>query len=199
MIFYIFIKVFNYNIVIINLKFIWLCLTEAGLVYKNAKDVRLLCSTSSYIRYRQTPFRSNLKNTSPHVRCGYIWADNSVSAAIRCRRWASFTVRSAEYILIGDFDIPNDWQNAFGVIRDPVWPLSDSGWNPCPSSKCEITTFFVKDAPFPTTIFYVLQHIRSLATLSKFFRCKFISLFCHMAAGILVFYGRSSLLPSHFL
>ena len=59
--------------------------------------------------------------------------------------------------------------------------------------------FFVKDAPFPTTIFYVLQHIRSLATLSKFFRCKFISLFCHMAAGILVFYGRSSLLPSHFL
>lgn len=31
-------------------------LTDAVLGYKNAKDVRLLCSTSLSIRYRQTPY-----------------------------------------------------------------------------------------------------------------------------------------------
>ena len=62
---------------------------------------------------------------------------------------------------VGDFDTRNDWQNAFGVIRDPVWPLSDSGWNPCPSSKCEITTFLWR-MPHFRQLFFMFYNISAV-------------------------------------
>ena len=122
--------------------------------YKNAKDVRLLCSTSLSIRYRQTPFWENLKNTSPHVRCGYDDDAFLRPDQKRCRKWASFTVCSLKYVKLAISILGTTGKLPLALVKGCMPDLCRSmAFTPCyPITECKFTNYLWR-TPTSTAFF----------------------------------------------
>ena len=138
--------------------------------------MRLLCFTSLSIRYRQTPFSRNLKNTSPHVRCGYECDASGVFRNAAGKGHSSPFVRLNIHF----------WRFRYSErLANCLWrdeklsphPLTGGWpWSHFVFHRMQSYANFVKNVLFPDNFLYVLQHI-AISCLVYFNRvryyCKF--------------------------